>query len=290
MPDTRMGDLADHYLSTRLRSGEISRTTRNRIRTVLLSFCVTFGARDVAKLSKRDIDRWMATRGHLSPGTRRLDWSIMRVFVRWLVERRHVRTDPFVGLKAPRVPRNVPRALSLDECAALESVLPDKRAWAIYALMRWIGLRRAEVVALQVGDWDQRAGTITFAGKGGHERTEPVPPWVARILRDYLHECGAKAGPMIRTLDGSRGISLTHVSKMVKAWMEAAGIKRAAYDGRGPHSLRHTIASELVEAGADIVTVQALLGHQSLTSTQVYLRRAHAARVLAAMEQAHPAA
>lgn len=284
-----MGDLADHYMTLRLRSGDISKPTRNRMRTVLWSFADTFGGRDVAKLSRRDIDRWMATRGHLSPGTRRLDWSILRVFVRWLVERRHVRVDPFIGMKAPRVPRRVPRALSVDECAALEAVLPDKRAWAIYALMRWIGLRRAEVVALQVGSWDQRAGIITFAGKGGHERTEPVPPWVARILNDYLHECGAKAGPMIRTLDGSRGVSLTHVSKMMKRWMEAAGIKRAAYDGRGPHSLRHTIASELVEAGADIVTVQALLGHQSLTSTQVYLRRAHAGRVLSAMELAYAA-
>lgn len=81
-------------------------------------------------------------------------------------------------------------------------------------------------------------------------------------------------------------MSTSYLGRLMSTWMFDAGIKRGAFDGFNCHSLRHTIASELVESGADLPTVQEFLGHVSLTSTQVYLRRAAVGRVRDAMEQA----
>lgn len=284
-----MGNLVDCYVSGRVKRGEIARTTRRRTLTVLRIFAETYGDRDPAKLSGRDVDRWLGERSHLAAGTRRSEWSVVHVFAIWLVQRGVVRRDPFIGKRPPKVPRVGGRDLSRDECEAIEAVLPDARAWAIYSLMRWLGLRRSEVLSIQVGDWDRRGRVLRVIGKGGHERIEPVPEWVSGRLATYLNETGATAGPLIRTLDGRRGISDCYVGALMRRWMIEAGVKRAPLDGRACHSLRHTIASELIESGADIKVVQELLGHASLTSTQVYLRRAAAGRVLEAMERARAA-
>lgn len=282
----RIDQLVAVYIDERHRQGEITLDVRKRLGYVLGRFAVSYGERDPRRLGMADVERWLRTRSHLAASSRRGEWAAVRCFVRWMVEHGHLRTDPFVGRKAPQVPRQAGRALTTDQTAALEAVLPDKRAWAIYALMRWVGLRRGEVVRLQVGDWDRRSGILHIVGKGGHHRKEPVPDWVAVHLDAYLAEVGAKAGPMIRSRDGGSGIGPAYVSQMTTRWMRAAGVKDAPFDGRSAHALRHTIASEIAESGADVRTVQELLGHTSLTSTQIYLRNSNAKRVLAAMQHA----
>lgn len=281
-----LGELAHHYTLGRVRRADITPATGARIRSVLAVFAESYGDRQLQTMSRRDIERWLAMRSHLAPATRRHEFSVVRCFVRHLVRNGHVRRDPTLDLRAPRVPRSAGRALTADETEALEAVLPDARARAIFALMRWMGLRRCEVLNLQVGDWDRRAQTLHIVGKGGHHRIEPVPAWVAAPLNAYLVEMGATAGPLIRTLDATRGISNSYLGRMMGEWMKEAGIKLRPLDGRACHSLRHTIASELAESGADIRVIQDLLGHVSLTSTEVYLRRAGLPRIREALEAA----
>lgn len=287
---TQLSSLARRWTIDRVRRHEITAATAARHRSILGSFAELFGQRPIANISRTDIERWQADRSHLAAGTRRHEFSVLRQFIKHLVRSGHVRRDPTVGMRAPKVPRAADRALSRDEVEALEAALPDNRARAIFALMRYVGLRRAEVLALQVGDWDRRGEVVHVIGKGGHHRTEPVPPWVTAALRAYLAECPATAGPLIRTLDGSRGLAHSTLGRMMAKWMTDAGIKVAPFDGRNCHALRHTIASELIESGADICTVQELLGHASITSTQVYLRRAAVSRVRDAMLAARSAA
>lgn len=286
---TTLTKLAHRWTIERVRRHEITPSTAARTRSIIASFADSYGRRPIANMSRRDIERWMETRSHLAPGTRRHEFSVVRQLCRHLVETGQIRRDPTTGVRPPKVPRPADRALSRDEVDRLEAVLPDARARAIFALMRHVGLRRAEVLALQVGDWDRRAETLQIVGKGGHHRTEPCPPWVAAPLASYLAETGAQAGPMIRTLDGSRGLAHSTLGRMMSKWMTDAGVKVAAFDGRNCHALRHTIASELIESGADICVVQELLGHQSITSTQVYLRRAAVERVRSAMSAANAA-
>jgi integrase/recombinase XerC len=225
----------------------------------------------------------MESRAHLSPGTRRNELSIMRGFVAWLQQERHVRRSPLVGVRPPKVPRSVPRALTRDECDAIADVLPDARAHAIFVLMRRCGLRRCEVLGLEVGDWDRGAETLRVTGKGSHERLVPVPDDVTAALRVYV---AWPAGPMVRTLDGRRGISTSYLGRLVSSWMFDAGVKVAPWDGRAAHSFRHTIASEVADIVSDLRVVQELLGHRSLMSTQVYLRRVNLGATRSALDAA----
>lgn len=279
-----LGRRAREYVNGRVDRQEISRGTATRTRTVLSYLCESFGQRPVDRLSHKDIDRWRASRHYLSPATLRNDISTVRGFVRWLQRERHVRNDPMAYTKPPKVPRSVPRALTRDEVDQLWSVLPDDRARAIVALMLGCGLRRIEVLRLEVADWDRRDGTIRVLGKGGHQRTVPVPGFVADHLDSYL--CTARLGPMIRTLDGTRGLAHSTLGRMMEKWMREAGIKTAAFDGRNCHSLRHTLASEVADVESDLRVLQEILGHQYLTSTQVYLRRTQLPKMREAMEAA----
>ena len=278
------------YVAARRARHEITVDTARRLATILGGFTDSYGRRDPAKLGRADVERWQATRSHVAPGTRRLEYSAVRQFIRYLLRRRIIRHDPTADMPTPRVPRSVPRALTHDEAAALAGALPDARARAVFALMRRCGLRRGEVVGLEVGDWDRHGETLRVCGKGGHERLVPVPSDVAPVLSGYLAEHGAAAGPMIRTVDGCRGISHSYLGRLMSGWMVDAGVKTGAGDGRACHSLRHTAASELADVEPDLRVVGELLGHQHLSSTAVYVRRVGLGRVRSAMEASAPEA
>lgn len=276
--------LAGEYVRGRVVRREILASSGRRVGAVLRLFGRTFGARDVAKMGRGDIERWLDSRGHVAASTLRNEIVIVRGFVTWLRETRRLKADPMIMVKSPKVPRSVPRALTDDEARRLWAVLPDARARAIVALMIGIGLRRAEVISLQTGDWDRVAGTLFIVGKGGHERLVPVPVWVGALLDQYVSSL--RTGPMISREDGLHAISNSYVGMLMRAWMETAGIKHAPHDGKACHSLRHTLASRVADTTPDLRVLQQILGHVSLTSTQVYLRHAEMGKLRSALESA----
>ena len=193
--------LALQYVSERRARREITAATAARQRSVLIGFAVHYGARPVANLSQRDIERWLESRAGVAPGTRRYEWTTVRSWTRWLQRRRTIKRDPFADIKAPRVPRSVPRALPREDAERLRAVLPDSRARAIVALMLGLGLRLSEVCALEVGDYDPAARTMTITGKGGHTRLLPVPSDVEHAIVQYLAQRRRAAGPLIQRDD-----------------------------------------------------------------------------------------
>lgn len=285
---TRMGTLDRfiwQYLGERRRRGEISKETQRGLQTSLSSLSVSFGARPLSQFSKRAIERWLETIGHLAPATRRGRLSAVRGFSRWMVDRGSLPVDPTERIPSIRQPRAVPRALPEADVARLLAVAPDQRARAIMWLMVGCGLRCVEVARLRVSDFDPVAGTITVTGKGGHERILPVPQQVRLELDRYLNQVGIVAGPLIRSERfPSRGLRPPSIGTYVSRWMRDAGIKHGRYDGRSAHALRHTCASDVLDGGADLRIVQELLGHQHLSSTSIYLRRASVAQLREAME------
>jgi integrase/recombinase XerD len=125
------------------------------------------------------------------------------------------------------------------------------------------GLRCVEVSRLAVADWDRAAGRITVRGKNDDERTIPVADDVAALLAAHV---GARtSGPVI-------GWQPARLSRRVRGWLEAAGLKDDAYDGVSAHALRHTAASDLYDACRDVKAVQRFLGHQNVATTDRYLR------------------
>lgn len=277
------------YITERRRRGEISRRSAKNHRYVLDGLDRSFGSRPMTHLTRRSIDRWMETIGHLAPTTRRNHLNTVRGFCRWLVMCGLIDRDPTEGVARIPQPRSVPRAMTEADVATLWLHLPDRRARAIVALMVGCGLRCVEVARLTVDDYDPDGQTLRVVGKGMHERELPVPAEVGTEVDAYLRSIGGvMSGPLVRsTRSPARGLSAQTISTYLSRWMEGAGLKVGRWDGRSAHALRHTAASDVLERCHDLRVVQEMLGHQHLSSTSIYLRRAGMARLRDAMEGRH---
>jgi len=262
---------------------------------------------DRALLERALRERFRA--GHTAATTARA-LAAWRSFGRWCVRRGVLAADPARALPFPRLPRRLPRTLSrLDLAAALDrlSGAADAHAARDLALLELTyssGLRLAELVGLRRGDLDRGARLLRVRGKGRRERVTPVGGRALAALDRYLAATGRTAGPRDEPLFAGRSraparaggascanaarataLSPRTVQRLVRRRLaEAAG-------GLGvtPHALRHSFASHLLDAGADLRAIQELLGHASLASTQVYTHVSRA-RLRQAYDQAHPRA
>ena len=273
------------YITGRVARGEIGKRTAAGVRSALGGLDRSHGRRPLDQLTRRAVERWMETIGHLSPSHRRNQLSAARGFCRWAVDHGLIGEDPTAAIPAIRQPRSVPRALPADSVARLLAAAPDDRAQAIVWLMVGCGLRCVEVSRLAVTDYDPVAATIRVTGKGGHERILPVPDEAAGPIDRYLARAGVISGPLIRASRvRSNGLSACTISTYVSRWMTAAGLKVGRWDGRSAHALRHTAASDVLDRCRDLRVVQQMLGHEHLSTTSIYLRRASVDQMRQAME------
>jgi integrase/recombinase XerD len=202
--------------------------------------------------------------------------AAVRSFHRFLVMEGEARADPAEGVARPKVPRNLPRPLSVDEVAALVAAPGDDgpvalRDRAILETLYGAGLRISELVALDVDDVDLEEGSVRAVGKGSKERIVPLGRYAVRALEAYrTRSRPALAGPRTRgaLFLNTRGGRLTRqgCTNIIKATARRAGIRKRVT----PHMLRHSFATHLLEGGADVRVVQELLGHASLATTQIY--------------------
>lgn len=254
------------------------------------------GMRDLEGLEPADFRSYLAMRGTagLSRASTARAVSTLRGFFRFLA-RNHLAHNPAIDcLRAPKVPRSVPRALS--EAEALEAVdaaadLDDepwvgKRDAALITLLYGCGLRIGEALAL---DRDQapEGETIVVTGKGGKQRVVPVLPVVAAAIGDYLAVCPYRLGEGDPLFVGVRGKRLNPgvAQRQVRRLRALLGLPETAT----PHALRHSFATHLLAGGGDLRTIQELLGHASLSTTQRYTE-VDAARLQAVYRAAHPRA
>jgi site-specific recombinase XerD len=256
----------------RRRRGEIARTTGRNCLFILMRFC------RVARLDGGRLDgaiRWHDDLGRYAPSSRQCEVSIVKAYTAWLVAEGHIAADPLAGVRRIRKPRTVPRALPAAEVAAILDACPDRRASAIVNPMLWCGLRRAEVATVTVDDVDRTGATIRVKGKGGHVRVVPLPAPAADAVAAYFGEYPPPSprSKLIRSYQHPDcGITPTWVGMLVTEAMRAAGVHLTPRDGRSPHALRHTAATDTLRAGATLVEVQALLGHANIATTAIYLR------------------
>ena len=215
-----------------------------------------------------------------------------RSFSRFCMRRQLIAEDPALALAFPRLGRRLPRTLPMAELGhALDRISGEAgtapRDRALLELAYSAGLRLSELVGLNRGDLDRRAALVRVRGKGRRERIVPVGDVALAALDRYLAAAGRSSGargdePMFLNPRGER-LSGRTVQRVVKARLGqvAAGL------GVTPHALRHSFATHLLDRGADLRAIQELLGHRSLTSTQVYTH-VPGARLRKAYEQAHP--
>jgi integrase/recombinase XerC len=212
----------------------------------------------------------------LSPRTLALILSAWRGWFRWLARHRGFRANPVLGIRAPKASRPLPKALSVEAAQRLLDVQKDAappalRDRAMFELLYSSGLRLAELVALDVADGrlDLRQGEVTVTGKGAKTRTVPVGAKAREALQAWLGVRSQLAHPAEKALFiGARGkrISPAVVGARLAAWARASGLGERVH----PHMLRHSFASHLLQSSQDLRAVQEMLGHASISTTQVY--------------------
>jgi integrase/recombinase XerC len=207
-----------------------------------------------------------------------------------------VRTNPAKPLRSPRRPRKLPKFLTGDEIARLLAAPQPQAAGglrdrAILELMYSSGVRVRELVNLDDADLDLRNATVRVRGKGRRERLGIVGSHARRALQAWLAaRPRPRAGgvsrpqPLFTNKFGNR-LSVRGVARLLDKHLAGAGLAGRA----SPHTLRHSFATHLLDAGADIRSVQELLGHKSLVTTQIYTH-VTTRRLLDAFDKAHPRA
>lgn len=275
MSRPRRADLAalvETYLAERGARHELSLASVRNNRSALRSFVVAVGDRPVSRLTREDVEGWLATRHRLSAATRRHNLSNVRSFCQWLTRRGYLPVDPTAELPPVRVPRYLPRAIGAPKVAKLLQAAPDARGVLMCLLMVQEGLRCCEVSRLQLGDVDWEGRTLRVVGKGEHQRLLPISEETWAALQSYLAEHPATSGPLVRSYRQEwHSLAPDTISGMVSEWMSRAGIKRWARDGVTGHALRHSAATDMLRAGAHLRDVQHALGHAHLATTEVYL-------------------
>lgn len=220
----------------------------------------------------------------------------LRAFFRYLLREALIEGDPTGVLRAPRAPRRLPAFFSEEEMRAVleeqEDSFLGRRDRAILELLYSTGIRLAELVGMTLVDLDLREGMIRVLGKGRKERILPLGRRAASALETYLPERSeclrrtSKQGEKALWV-GRRGTALTgrSVQRMVRTRLGAVSSLRKV----SPHMIRHTFATHMLEHGADLRAVQELLGHESLSTTQIYTH-VTTERLKEVYRQAHPRA
>lgn len=202
--------------------------------------------------------------------------SALRGFYKFLLQDRAIQDNPLGRVRAPKVVPRLPSVLSSGE---VEDLLrqPDptqplgSRDRAMLELLYATGLRASELVHLSVNDVNLEVGYVRVKGKGAKERIVPMGGAASRALQGYLE--GPRRNWALRSLEATlflgragRGISRQGFWKVLRKYARAAGIRKPIT----PHSLRHSFATHLLEGGADLRSVQSMLGHADIATTQVY--------------------
>jgi integrase/recombinase XerC len=225
--------------------------------------------------------------------------ATLRSFHKWAERRGFVRSNPMVLIRTPKQSKRLPKAISVEEIERLLSAPDDRellgaRDRAILETLYSTGIRVSEVVAINRGDLDESSEAIVIRGKGRRERLVPLGSHALAALRRYLDildaelaRAGVSAAPEASLFVNKHGgrLSSRSVRRKVSKYLAEVGLDPDI----SPHTIRHSFATHLLENGADLRSVQELLGHQSLSSTQVYTHLSIARR-RNAYDSAHPRA
>lgn len=295
-----LDDYVEHLARDRDLSAHTVRAYRGDL-VDLFTHLQRLGATDLTGLSVRSLRSWLAnqqTRGR-ARGTLQRRTASVRVFGRWAVQTGRLDHDPAAALRSPRRVRSLPPTLEQTDAAAMlaealqvaaEGGGPGAaRDVAMLELLYASGIRVSELCGLDLGDLDHARQTVRVLGKGDKQRTVPYGAPAGRALDAWLSVRGMLAvpetGEAVFVGDRGRRIDQRVVRRTVH---RALRVVDGAPD-LGPHGLRHAMATHLLEGGADLRTVQELLGHASLATTQIYTHVSDA-RLRAAFQQAHPRA
>jgi integrase/recombinase XerC/integrase/recombinase XerD len=257
----------------------------------------TAAGADPAEVTPRLLRRYAAalSERRAAPATVARKLAALRTFFTTLREHGELPANPADLIGAPKRPRKLPRVLTPGEVTALLDRIPastplELRDRALFELAYASGLRAEELVTLDVGSVDFDAEEVRVEGKGSKTRVVPVGEAALGALGRYLERArGALAGgdgqPALFLSKSGRRLSTSDVRRRVRVWARHAAVQGGVH----PHALRHSFATHLLDGGADLRAIQEMLGHASVSTTQIYTR-VESARLKSAYARAHPRA
>lgn len=237
------------------------------------------GTHDVDTVTEHDVIEFLLLRSKAGAGprSRARALSALRGLFRHLVDERLAARDPTGPVDAPKLPRKLPWVMGLADVERLLEA-PDRndvlglRDAAMIELLYATGLRVTELVSLRVSELDLRVGILRTTGKGRKQRLVPMGDVARELLSTYLATARGQlvrpgpASPTLFLTKRGRGMTRQGFWRRLRLHARTAGIRGPV----SPHKLRHSFATHLLERGADLLAVQALLGHSSVTTTQIY--------------------
>jgi site-specific recombinase XerD len=253
-----------------------------------------------ASVGVRDLRRYLAilAEGGNASSTIARKLAVLRGLLRVQTELGFRAENPAELLSSPKRPQRLPRVLKPDEVAALLDRIPattplELRDRALFELAYSSGLRAEELVSLNVESIDFDGECVRVEGKGSKTRLVPIGEHARRALERYL-ERGRPAldvanQPALALSKSGRRLSTSDVRRRLRIWSRQAASRSPALIDAHPHALRHSFATHLLEGGADLRSIQELLGHATISTTQVYTR-VESRRLRAAYARAHPRA
>jgi len=270
--------LAKDYLDALKHQRRLSPATLGNYARALELLFSFLKNQEVKTLEASQIRRFIAllhSKG-LAPRTLALVLSAWRGWFRWLVRHRGYGANPVLGIRAPKAAKPLPKALSVEQAERLLAAEDESSPWlqrdrAMFELLYSSGLRLAELVALDIGDGrlDIAQGEVTVTGKGSKTRTVPVGAKAREALAAWIPVRNRVAVPQEKALFvGARGkrISSGVVGSRLNAWARRRGLGARVH----PHMLRHSFATHVLQSSQDLRAVQEMLGHASISTTQVY--------------------
>jgi integrase/recombinase XerC len=303
LPESMASTLADYERHLVSERDLTQHTVRAYVADIagMLEHAARLGHGDVTSLDVRALRSWLAnqqTRG-LARTTVARRATAVRVFTAWLQRTGRAETDPGALLGSPKGRRTLPAALRRDEARELLEAAATRaddgspvglRDVAILELLYATGIRVGELCGLDVDDVDPERRVVRVLGKGRKERTVPYGRPAEDALYSWMHAArrrlvGPDSGAALFL--GARGRRIDQRTARTMVHARLADVPGAP--DLGPHGLRHTAATHLLEGGADLRSVQELLGHASLATTQIYTH-VTTDRLRAAYRQAHPRA
>jgi len=255
--------------------------------------------RELAKLTPADVRAFMASRRSSGAGSRTLMRGLAgaRSFARFLERNGKGKVGALAAVRAPKLARSLPKPLAIKDARRMTETEgrdgETREPWilardaAVLSLLYGSGLRIAESLSLKRKEAPDTGDTLTVTGKGNKTRMVPVLPQVTKLIADYIALCPHDLPPDGPLFIGARGGPLS--ARVVQLAMARLRGALGLPDSATPHALRHSFATHLLARGGDLRAIQELLGHASLSTTQIYTA-VDSERLLEVYASAHPRA